>query len=132
MAPINADLGWYKNPRTADAINIAHWWLIYDSPANDFLVSHKIRWHFSPITEKNGKLSKRHQIDFIRKTSVLREALRIFSAARNLDCKLAAKLITYSIYTGSALFAAKQVNNGMVFLFLPSDKALFWENKRDT
>ncbi|MEK9568212.1 MAG: fasciclin domain-containing protein [Paracoccaceae bacterium] len=123
LAPINADLGWYINPQPADAINIAHWWLIYDSPANDFLVSHKIRWHFSPITEEKWQAVEKASDRFIRKTSVLREALRIFSAARNLDCKLAAKLITYSIYTGSALFAAKQINNGMV-LFLPCDKAL--------
>ena len=123
LAPINADLDWYLQPNEADAKNIAQWWLNYDSPANDFLVSHKIRWHYSSITEEKWQNVERKSDRFIRKTAVLREAFRIFGAADALNCKLAAKLIASSIYSKNSFFISKRINEGLL-LFLPSDQVL--------
>ena len=116
LAPINADIKWYTQPQKADPIEIAGWWLTYDSPANDFTVSHKIRWHFAPVTEEKWKAVERVSDIFVRKIAIIREAIRIWSAAQQLGCKTTAQLIALSMQTRAAFHAARKQKGQIIFL----------------
>jgi len=51
LAELGKDVDWHMKLRPADAVEIGRWWLNYDSPVNDVIASHKIRWHFNAVTE---------------------------------------------------------------------------------
>ncbi|WP_353560075.1 fasciclin domain-containing protein [Pyruvatibacter sp. HU-CL02332] len=122
LAPLGTDLAWHVNRRTADPIDVGGWWLSYDSPVNDFVVSHKVRWHFAPVTEKKWQAAELASDLFIRRAAANREANRLWLGARHLGCRLAAKLIALSIYTGLAARVARGRKGNIVLL--PSDEAL--------
>lgn len=130
LTPINADIKWYRQPQKADPIEIAGWWLTYDSPANDFTVSHKIRWHFAPVTEEKWKAVERVSDIFVRKIAIIREAIRIWSAAQQLGCKTTAQLIALSMQTRAAFHAARKLKGQIIFL--PTDEAFDRQTTTET
>lgn len=121
LAPLGTDINWHLMRHKADPIEIGGWWLAYDSPVNDFIVSHKVRWHFAPVTEEKWRAVETASDVFIRRVASTREANRIWLRARQLGCGIAAKLIALSIYGGQAPHVAKGRDGNIVLL--PTDEA---------
>ncbi len=122
LAPLGTDLTWHTTPRKADPVDVGGWWLAYDSPVNDFVVTHKIRWHFAPVTEKKWQAAEVASDLFIRRAAASREANRLWLGARQLGCNTAAKLIALSVYSGEAARVARGRRGSIVLL--PSDGAV--------
>lgn len=122
LAPLGTDLTWHTTPRKADPVDVGGWWLAYDSPVNDFVVTHKIRWHFAPTTEAKWQAAEVASDLFIRRAAASREANRLWLGARQLGCSTAAKLIALSAYSGEAARVARGRRGNIILL--PSDVAV--------
>ncbi len=122
LAPLGKDVAWHLHPRLPDPIEIGGWWLEYDSPVNDYVVDHRIRWHFTPITEEKWRARERGSDLFLRRTAVVREGIRLWHAARQLGCTKAGPVLALAIHTGALARAAR--GRGPALVFLPSDSAL--------
>jgi len=121
LAPLGKDIAWHLHPRKADPVDMAGWWLSYDSPANDFLVGHKVRWHFAPTTETKWRAVEFGADLFVRRAAAIRECMRLWQAARELECSTAALILATAAHTGSAARAAR--GRGPAIVFMPSDVA---------
>ena len=99
LAPLGKDAAWHNVPRTADPVEIGGWWLAYDSAVNDFIVSHRLRWHFRPVTEAKWRQVERRSDLFIRRCAAAREGIRFWQAARRLGIPTAAKLLAVAVHT---------------------------------
>jgi hypothetical protein len=100
LAEIGKDVDWHMKLRAADPVEIGRWWLNYDSPVNDILASHKIRWHFNPVTEAEWQQRERAGDRFLRRCGVVREGLRLRAIAQEIGCSKAAQLIAFATHRG--------------------------------
>lgn len=121
LAPLGKDIQWHLAPRQADPVDLAHWWLNYDSPSNDFLVSHKLRWHFTPVTEKKWRAIELGSDLFVRRCAGAREGMRLWRAARELGCFNAALLLATAAHTGASARAMR--GRGPAIAFVPTEGA---------
>jgi hypothetical protein len=121
LAPLGKDATWHTTPRKADPIEIAGWWLTYDSPVNDFVAAQKIRWHFAPVSEAKWRAKERASDLFVRRTAAAREGMRIWQAARELQCTMASMTLALSVHTGALSRAAR--GRGGSIVLLPNDAA---------
>jgi hypothetical protein len=121
LAPLGKDAAWHINPRRADPIEIAGWWMTYDSPVNDFMAAHKIRWHFAEVTEAKWRAKERASDLFVRRTAAAREGMRIWQVARELECSMTALALALAVHTGPLVRAAR--GRGGAIVLLPSDAA---------
>lgn len=121
LAPLGKDIGWHINAHRADAIEIAGWWLNYDSPVNDFIASQKIRWHFAPVTEDKWRCKERSSDLFVRRVAVAREGMRIWQAACELECTKASLALSLAVHTGA--FQRGVRGRGHALVLIPNDAA---------
>jgi fasciclin domain-containing protein len=98
LAELGKDVDWHMKLRPADPVEIGRWWLNYDSPVNDAIASHKIRWHFNPVTDAEWRRREFVGDIFIRRCGVVREGLRLRAAAQELGCSKAAQLIAFAVH----------------------------------
>jgi hypothetical protein len=86
LTPLMKDVEWYSKPRCLDPLNIASWWLRYDSPANDMVASYCFRIHLKTPTPEKWQRAQIESNRLMNQLMALREILRTLSgmAARNL------------------------------------------------
>ena len=128
LAPLGKDVAWHVNPRRADPVDIAGWWMTYDSPVNDFMAAQKIRWHFAEVTEAKWQAKERASNLFIRRAAAAREGMRIWQAARELECSMTSLALALAVHTGPLVRAAR--GHGGAIVLLPSDAA-FAHHRKD-
>jgi len=121
LATLGKDAAWYTTPRKADPIEIAGWWLTYDSPVNDFVASQKVRWHFAPVSEQKWRAKEFASDLFMRRAAAAREGMRIWQAARQLQCRDASLALALAVHTG--VFARAARGRGRAIVLLPADAA---------
>ena len=122
LAPLGKDVAWHTHPRLPDPVEIGGWWLDYDSPVNDFIAGHKIRWHFAPVTPDTWHARERGADLFVRRAAAAREGIRVWHALRELGCTRAAPILALAIHTGSLIRAVR--GRGPTLIFAPTDQVL--------
>jgi hypothetical protein len=121
LATLGKDVAWHVNAHKADPVEIAGWWLTYDSPVNDFMVSQKIRWHFAPVTEEKWRAKERGCDLFVRRVALTREGMRIWQAMCELECTNASLALSLAVHTG--VFQRGARGRGGAIVLVPSDAA---------
>ena len=121
LAPLGKDIAWHLEPRRADPVDMAGWWLTYDSPANDFHVAHKLRWHFAPVTEAKWRAVELGSDLFVRRSAGAREAMRLWQSAREHGCANTALLLATAAHVGTAARAMR--GRGPAIVLLPTEEA---------
>jgi hypothetical protein len=121
LAELGKDVDWHMKLRPADPVEIGRWWLNYDSPVNDVIAGHKIRWHFNPVTEAEWRRRELAGDLFIRRCGVVREGLRLRAAAQELGCSKAAQLIAFAVYRRVLEHVVR--GNGTATILLPVNAA---------
>jgi hypothetical protein len=121
LAELGKDVDWHMKLRAADPVEIGRWWLNYDSPANDMLASHKIRWHFNPSTEAEWRQRERAGDLFVRRCGVVREGLRLRAIAQEMGCSKAAQLIAFAAHWGILEHVVR--GNGVTTILMPVNAA---------
>lgn len=122
LSEFGKDSAWYQRARKADPTDIAGWWLAYDSPINDTIVSNKIRWHRQPVTEHKWRAREQGADLFLRRCAARREGIRIWHVARHFGCSILARAVALAVYTKA--FEHALVGNSGCAVFLPTDAAL--------
>ncbi len=118
---LGKDVSWHISAHKADPLEIAGWWLNYDSPVNDSIASQHIRWHFAPVTEEKWRAKERAADLFVRRAAAAREGMRVWQAARELECSRASLALSLAVFTGSLARAVR--GRGAAIVLLPSDFA---------
>ena len=121
LAPHGKDANWHLTPSQADPKDVGGWWTVYDSAINDFVVSHRLRWHFKPVTESLWQRVERRSDAFIQKAMGVREGIRFWQIARRLGLSTAAGLIATAAQTG--VMAHALVTSGRAAILLPTNEA---------
>lgn len=121
LAPLGKDIDWHINAHKADTIEIAGWWLTYDSPVNDFMAGQKIRWHFAPVTEEKWRPKERGCDLFVRRAAAAREGMRVWQAACELECTKSSLILSLAVQTGAVQRGVRGRAGAIVLL--PSDDA---------
>jgi len=121
LAPLGKDAAWHMEYRLATPLFLAQWWLRYDSPANDFIASARIRWHTGPMTLKAWRREEIRSDRLIRDTIMTREGLRIWRVINEMGHQKAASLLALAI--GQRLFSKAFRNPSRAMIFVPSDEA---------
>jgi hypothetical protein len=79
LAPLRKDLDWYERPRILGPLEVASWWLKYDSPANDLAAAHRFYVHVGERTPSKWRRAELESDALMRRLSAVREMLRLSS-----------------------------------------------------
>jgi hypothetical protein len=130
LAPLGKDVGWHSAAWRITTLDVAQWWLIHDSPANDYVAGARIRWHIGPIDEQAWQAREAGANLFIRRAAIEREALRVLeriSSDRTGRALQVTQLINLALLTGRLARSMRGIGRapaGTVFVFVPEDAAL--------
>lgn len=122
LAPLGKDADWHRYPHKANPVDIGAWWNAYDSASNDFVVSHRLRWHYAPVTEAKWRAVERRSDLLIRRTAAAREGIRFWGIARRLGRPTAARLLAVAVQTG--VMPRALVGRGPAAALLPEEDSL--------
>lgn len=122
LAPLGKDISWHMEYRKATPLTLARWWLVYDSPSNDFVAGTHIRWHTGKPTAKLWRRQERRSDHLIRDAIAAREGVRIWRELNAMECHMAASIL--ALATGMGLLAKAISNPSPATIFVPSDNAL--------
>lgn len=123
LAPLGKDIGWHLDPVPADPVEIATWWLTYDSPANGYVSSCCIRWHFRAATQARWQRIERRTAPWVARVALLREGVRAWRALMESGSIAAATLLATALRTGLLARALAKVPPGRSALILVPDEA---------
>ena len=121
LAEVTKDSTWYHRNQRVDPVEIARWWMRYDSPVNDAVVIKPVRLRFDRSDEAAWRREEQSARLFVRRITQARELFRIFCVAKRLGCTNAAALIAAALYMGIAAYVMR--NPEPVTVFLPDDEA---------
>jgi hypothetical protein len=131
LASIGKDNVWYQRNGKLDPVLFAKWWLYYDSPSNDFLVTQQFRLHYGEINEPDWRRAGLGARQLIRRLMSSRDLYRIYLAARRLECKRASQLVAAAMHARIGPLLARELVPMTVFI--PQDAAFGepWEMTTD-
>ncbi|HUA51662.1 MAG TPA: hypothetical protein VMB81_05830, partial [Candidatus Sulfotelmatobacter sp.] len=130
LAPLGKDVAWQAEPWRADALDIAHWLLRFDSPANDYVAGARIRWHLGTMTEALWRAREIAGDLLVRRAVIEREALRVVHRMARDDTHgtgEAGRLLALSVLNGSLARALRSMPGRpgrAIFAFVPGDAEL--------
>jgi hypothetical protein len=97
LTPFLKDAAWYASPRRLDTGAIARWWLEYDSPANELIAAHNLRFHLGNADDGTWRRFEREADALVRRCLFTRNALRIAKAFELMGCGTAAQLLASAL-----------------------------------
>jgi hypothetical protein len=125
LTPLSQDIAWYLKPSTVSALDMARWWLIYDSPANDLAAAHNFCFHVSDMTPAKWRRAEIESDYLIRRLTATREILRAIGNIPSGEL-MSAKLIVLIALANAKLATAVRWTERLIFL-VPDDRAMdFW------
>jgi hypothetical protein len=130
LAPLGKDASWHRVPGRTTTREVGRWWGEYDSPANDYVASVKLRWHFRPVTEAAWRQRQAGGNLFVRRAALEREALRVVAHIFNDQAGravLVGRLLALLVMRGKvarAMRAMPRLQTRPIFVFVPADAAL--------
>src|SRR5207253_11311266 len=99
FAPLLKDIPIYIPDHSVDAMDIArsslHPW--NDSPLNGEFPRHNIRLHHGTVTESRWRRVERCSDIEFKKTMVMRDVMRVWSALKDEGCSQTARLISLAL-----------------------------------
>ena len=101
LAPAEKDIEWYFKPQTLDVLEVARWWLNYDSPINDLVASKYFYIHSGPRTPDRWRKVELESDVLLQRMIGTREILRILSVMDRPELQRARQIVA------SALVEAK-------------------------
>lgn len=123
LAPPGKDVAWHLDRRAADPHEIGQWWLMYDSPANDFVASHKIRWHFAPATEQRWRARERGSDLLVYRAAIAREQQRVLDALTKVpDCSVIGSILSAAIK--ARIVEPPRFSRGRALVLAPQNSAI--------
>lgn len=123
LAPFAKDVEWYLKPTALSVLDIARWWLIYDSPANDVLARQYFRFHTTEMTPAKWRRAEIESDYLIRRLIATREVLRAIVGIPRPELK-SIKLVVLIALTQAKLATAVPWTGGLTFL-LPDEQAMY-------
>ena len=121
LTPLGKDVSWHMQYRKLNPLNIARWWLDYDSPSNDFIANVPVRWHTGICKQANWCRMEIRSARFIKNAVAAREGLRVWRELMALGCTLAASLVAIPIGFGFLRKAFPPFTAAIIFA--PTDEA---------
>ena len=100
LAPLGKDVAWHTTPRRADPIDVANWWLSYESQANDLIAGTGIAWHQAPKSPDRWRRVEVASGLWVERVRGLREALRAWRHLTQHGNHTPAMLLAAAIYNG--------------------------------
>jgi hypothetical protein len=122
LAPFSKDVEWYAKPASLSVLDIARWWLIYDSPANDAIAGQYFRFHTTDMTAEKWRRAEIESDRLIRRLTATREVLRAIMSIPRSELR-SVKLLVLTALTEAKLATAVPWTNSRTFL-LPDDRAM--------
>jgi hypothetical protein len=116
LAPLGKDSGWYRHSRPQNIIETAIWWLSFDGSANDYISSQNIRIHMDDIDEQAWVRSSHSLSVQIRKTAVIREAIRLFDFLEQRLLFDVTAILSVCIADGSLFRAVGRSNKFLILI----------------
>lgn len=124
LAPLGKDVEWHLKPGPVDPMAVARWWLVYDSPVNDAIAGHCLRWHRGGMTQAKWLRAERASGLWIRRMMALREGLRAWRGLVEARLWAAAALLALALRIPAFPRALKDGGGRSAIAFVPSDDAL--------
>lgn len=121
LAPLGKDTHWYSTKQRANPLDIARWWLTYDSPFNDILVRFSLRFQHDGADDGAWRACDAAVRVFLRRVVMNREVLRFWRYSRRLGQGGVSRLLAVALETGVAGRIAGRW--GRVTVILPEDDA---------
>ncbi len=100
LAPLGKDVGWHLTPKRADPIDVANWWLSYESQANDLIAGSGIAWHQVPKSPERWRRVEVASGLWVKRVRGLREALRAWRHLTQHGSHTPAMLLAAAIHNG--------------------------------
>lgn len=131
LAPLGKDARWHLSAWQLVSLDLAQWWLTYDSPVNDYVAGIRLRWHERPISEAVWRVREMAGDLLIRRAAIEREGLRLVAwmgadehADQLLQVSQLASLVVLNGVLARALRGLPRTRGTEVVVCLPEDAAL--------
>lgn len=123
LAPLGKDIGWHLTPGPPDLLSVARWWLVYDSPINDLIAAHFLRWHPGDIDAARWERRALASHRWMRRQTALREAMRVWQSLIEARSWNAAALLALAIAT-RAVAKAFAATDRPTMVLVPDEASL--------
>jgi hypothetical protein len=120
LTPLWKDLDWYMEPRRPDPLRIGRWWLIYDSPINQYIARQYFRFRTGG-DEAAWRRVERESDAFVRHCLAAREILRVALTLPGLGCHTAAEFLAQVL--AAHRLARDWRDQGPFLILVPCDSA---------
>jgi hypothetical protein len=97
LAPANKDIEWYLKPRTLDVLELARWWLSYDSPINDLVASKYFYIHSGPRSPDKWRQAELGSDVLLQRAVGTREILRVLSGMDRPEFQKARQILALAL-----------------------------------
>jgi hypothetical protein len=118
LAPRLKDLEWYAQPRRLDAIEIANWWLAYDSPANDLTAKQLFVTHLGPPTRESWRRAEIESNALVRRLIGTREILRVMKELAKMELYGLGEILAVAL--AETKLASLSGSSDRMTLFIPT------------
>jgi hypothetical protein len=124
LAPLGMDIRWHRRATRCDEIEVARWWLAYDSAVNDTIAGTALRWHCGPTTQQAWRRVEHASGLWIKRLSLAREGLRVWRSLIDAGYRSAAALLALALRTRALGQALREEAGVAALIFVPSDESL--------
>ena len=97
LAPANKDIEWYLKPRTVDVLELARWWLSYDSPINDLVAGKYFYIHSGSRSPDKWRQAELGSDVLLQRATGTREILRVLSVMDRPELQRARQIVALAL-----------------------------------
>jgi len=97
LAPADKDIEWYSKPQTLDVLELARWWLSYDSPINDLVASKYFYIHSGSRSPDKWRQAELGSDVLLRRAIGTREILRVLSGMDRPELQKARQILALAL-----------------------------------
>lgn len=121
LTPLWKDVQWYLERRPLDAVDVARWWVLYDSPVNDWLASRDLRFHCGTAPAEAWRTASCEASRLIAHLVVAREFVLVVDALDGAGATRAAEFVAAAMRVHGV--ARRWPHRGPFLILAPSDAA---------
>lgn len=122
LAPAEKDIEWYFKPRTLDVLEVARWWLVYDSPINDLVASKHFYIHPAPRTPDKWRQAELGSDMLLARMTGTREILRLLSVMDGPELQRARQILASALVETKLARMVRLTGRGT--LLMPNNAAI--------
>jgi hypothetical protein len=121
LTPLWKDVQWYLERRQLDPIDVARWWVLYDSPINNRLASRDLKFRCGNASEDAWQTASREASRLVAHLVMAREFLLIVDALDHAGATRAAEFVATALRVLG--IARRWPHRGPFLIVAPSDAA---------